>query len=211
MSADKLVDSTQLDSDLTSVANAIRAKSGGSSQLAFPAGFVSEIQAIPSGGGGLTPPVNAVAQFELTANITAVPSKILLDITGLKSYMVDGNRTYDFSLILWRNDVVSATTYSQITNTIVLTGRLATNSASANYAIVRYSTSSSASSNVGGNGDSILNSQSFSGNTYTMTMKNTSKEFTGAFKGIFTMLSPWTTEYTGTKITSCPSGFLTIQ
>jgi hypothetical protein len=54
MSADKLVDSTQLDSDLTSVANAIRAKSGGSSQLAFPAGFVSEIQAIPS-GGGVTP------------------------------------------------------------------------------------------------------------------------------------------------------------
>lgn len=40
--------------DLTSVADAIRAKSGGSSQLAFPAGFVSEIQAIPSGGGGAT-------------------------------------------------------------------------------------------------------------------------------------------------------------
>lgn len=53
MAVDKLVDSTQLDSDLTSVANAIRAKSGGSSQLAFPAGFVSEIQAIPSGGGEL--------------------------------------------------------------------------------------------------------------------------------------------------------------
>lgn len=52
MAVDKLVDSTQLDSGLTSVANAIRAKSGGSSQLAFPAGFVSEIQAIPSGGGG---------------------------------------------------------------------------------------------------------------------------------------------------------------
>lgn len=52
MAVDKLVDSTQLDSDLTSVANAIRAKSGGSGQLAFPSGFVSEIQAIPSGGGG---------------------------------------------------------------------------------------------------------------------------------------------------------------
>ena len=51
MSVDKLVDSTQLDSDLTSVANAIRAKSGGSSQLAFPAGFVSEIGNIPGGGG----------------------------------------------------------------------------------------------------------------------------------------------------------------
>jgi len=50
MAVDKLVDSTQLDSDLTSVANAIRAKSGGSSQLAFPSGFVSEIGNIPSGG-----------------------------------------------------------------------------------------------------------------------------------------------------------------
>lgn len=36
--------------DLTSVADAIRAKSGGSGQLAFPAGFVSEIGNIPSGG-----------------------------------------------------------------------------------------------------------------------------------------------------------------
>lgn len=49
MSVDKLVDSTQLNTDLTSVANAIRAKSGGSSQLAFPSGFVSEIGNIPSG------------------------------------------------------------------------------------------------------------------------------------------------------------------
>ena len=38
--------------DLTSVANAIRAKSGGSGQLAFPSGFVSELGNIPSGGGG---------------------------------------------------------------------------------------------------------------------------------------------------------------
>lgn len=51
MSLDKLVDSTQLDTDLTAVADAIRAKSGGSAQLAFPAGFVSEIGNIPSGGG----------------------------------------------------------------------------------------------------------------------------------------------------------------
>lgn len=43
MALDKLVDSTQLDSDLTSVADAIRSKSGGSSQLVFPSGFVSEI------------------------------------------------------------------------------------------------------------------------------------------------------------------------
>ena len=53
MALDKLVDSTQLDSDLTSVANAIRTKGGTSAQLAFPTDFVSAINAI-SGGGGYT-------------------------------------------------------------------------------------------------------------------------------------------------------------
>ena len=52
MAVDKLVDSAQLDSDLEDVADAIRAKSGGSSPLAFPAGFVSEIGSIQTGGGG---------------------------------------------------------------------------------------------------------------------------------------------------------------
>lgn len=52
MSVDKLVDSTQLDADLTSVANAIRTKDGTSASLAFPAGFVQAIADIPSGGGG---------------------------------------------------------------------------------------------------------------------------------------------------------------
>lgn len=50
MAVDKLVDSTQLDADLTSVANAIRTKGGTSAQLAFPAGFVSAVHAIPTGG-----------------------------------------------------------------------------------------------------------------------------------------------------------------
>ena len=52
MALDKIVDSTQLDSDLTSVANAIRTKGGTSAELAFPSGFVSAIQNIPTGGGG---------------------------------------------------------------------------------------------------------------------------------------------------------------
>ena len=50
MAVDKLVDSTQLDADLTSVANAIRTKGGTSADLAFPSGFVSAVEAIPSGG-----------------------------------------------------------------------------------------------------------------------------------------------------------------
>lgn len=52
MSVDKLVDSTQLDTDLTSVANAIRTKGGTSASLAFPADFVTAIAAISGGGGG---------------------------------------------------------------------------------------------------------------------------------------------------------------
>lgn len=48
MAVDKLVDSTQLDADLTSVANAIRTKGGTSAQMAFPAGFVSAVNAIPT-------------------------------------------------------------------------------------------------------------------------------------------------------------------
>ena len=40
------------DTELTSIANAIRAKSGGSSPLTYPTEFVSAINNIPSGGGG---------------------------------------------------------------------------------------------------------------------------------------------------------------
>lgn len=55
------VDSTQLDSDLTAVANAIRAKSGGSTPLVFPGGFVSEIGSIQTGGGGGGAEVTAIS------------------------------------------------------------------------------------------------------------------------------------------------------
>lgn len=47
MSLDKLVDSAALDANLTSVANAIRAKGGTSGPMTFPAGFVAAVQAIP--------------------------------------------------------------------------------------------------------------------------------------------------------------------
>ena len=69
MALDKLVDSTQLDADLASVANAIRAKSGGSSQLAFPAGFVSEIQAIPSGGART---LQKLAEYMVTETVAQI-------------------------------------------------------------------------------------------------------------------------------------------
>ena len=58
MSVDKLIDSTKLDACCTAEANAIRAKTGGSSQLSYDwansKGFADAIAAIPSGGGGYT-------------------------------------------------------------------------------------------------------------------------------------------------------------
>lgn len=64
MAYDKLVDSAQLNSDLEDVADAIRAKSGGSSQLAFPSGFVSEIGNISSGGGDSD--IQLISEFDFT-------------------------------------------------------------------------------------------------------------------------------------------------
>jgi len=83
MAVDKLVDSTQLDADLTSVANAIRTKGGTSGSLAFPGGFVSAVQAIPTGvtptgtkqisitqNGTTTEDVTNYANAEITVNVS---------------------------------------------------------------------------------------------------------------------------------------------
>lgn len=70
MAVDKLVDSTQLDACLTSVANAIRTKGGTSASLAFPNGFVSAIEAISGGagvGGGY--PLDSVLLHEYADNL----------------------------------------------------------------------------------------------------------------------------------------------
>lgn len=69
-------------SDLTSVANAIRIKGGTSAQMAFPAGFVSAVQAIPTGttptgtksisitqNGTTTEDVAAYANAEITVDV----------------------------------------------------------------------------------------------------------------------------------------------
>jgi hypothetical protein len=49
MAENKVVNTTQLDADLTSIANAIRAKAESSDSLVFPSGFVDAIANISSG------------------------------------------------------------------------------------------------------------------------------------------------------------------
>ena len=48
-----MTDYLTTDTELTSVANAIRTKGGTSAALTYPTGFVSAIEAIPTGGGTL--------------------------------------------------------------------------------------------------------------------------------------------------------------
>lgn len=72
MALDKLVDSSQLNSDLTSIANAIRAKTGGSSQLTLTE-MAAEIGNIPTGitpAGSVTLTANGV--YDVTAKAQAV-------------------------------------------------------------------------------------------------------------------------------------------
>lgn len=73
MSVDKLVDSTQLDSDLTSVANAIRSKTGGSVSLTFPAEFVSAINGITT-GGNLETGSQTITATESSQSIQMLPT-----------------------------------------------------------------------------------------------------------------------------------------
>lgn len=75
MAIDKVVDSTKLNADLTTVANAIRTKGGTDAQLAFPEGFVSAVAAIEG-----TPELKIVVTTGAGASVTA--TKDALSVSG---------------------------------------------------------------------------------------------------------------------------------
>ena len=83
MAYDKIVDSTQLNADLTSVANAIRTKGETSEALAFPSGFVTAIAAIPIGGVALASLDIYIADY-LTAPPTITSG--VLDVLSRRVY-----------------------------------------------------------------------------------------------------------------------------
>ena len=82
MAVDKLVDSTQLNADLTSVANAIRAKGGTSASLAFPGGFVDAIGDIETGGGVTVSPLSVTANGTYTAPSGEAYSPVTVNVSG---------------------------------------------------------------------------------------------------------------------------------
>lgn len=66
------------DTELTSIANAIRTKGGTQAQLEWPSGFISAIQAIPTGGGGVTiVPWSTGTDAEIAAMVEALDAGTL--------------------------------------------------------------------------------------------------------------------------------------
>lgn len=57
------------DTELTSIADAIRTRGGTSAQLEFPTGFVSAVNAIPSGGSDF-PYASVVSEYTPTTTVT---------------------------------------------------------------------------------------------------------------------------------------------
>lgn len=100
MAVDKLVDSTQLDADLTSVANAIREKGGTSAELAFPTDFVSAIEAISGGGSG---GIKLLASDDYTRAGTAAAFTIPVTYTGTPyfAYVVADSPPSDVAQTIW--------------------------------------------------------------------------------------------------------------
>lgn len=101
MSVDKLVDSTQLDADLTSVANAIRTKGGTSGALSFPNGFISAVEAIEtaqwteqtvSTAGAVTQALDPYVIYHFTGALTSLTVTLTAPASGqIAHYHFDFN------------------------------------------------------------------------------------------------------------------------
>ena len=99
MAYDKIVDSTQLNSDLTDVADAIRTKGGTSSPLSFPTGFVNAIDAIQTGGSAtlIEKSITANGTYNASSDSADGYSKVVVSVpasavdTGTKSITANGN------------------------------------------------------------------------------------------------------------------------
>lgn len=115
MAIDKAIDSAALDAGLLSVANAIRTKGGTSASLAFPAGFVSAVEAITAGGGGLAYDIGTftLSIDETSASVTTDAAEEFK--TGVPHSL---GETPDF-IMVWTDEWAGITTAPYTTNTEV--------------------------------------------------------------------------------------------
>jgi len=81
------------DTELTSIANAIRTKGGTSASLTFPTGFVSAINDIQTGGGGVDLPVNTYGAGDEGKVVSSG------ELVTQTSQTITENGTYDTTLV----------------------------------------------------------------------------------------------------------------
>lgn len=102
------------DTDLKKVADAIRAKGGTSAPLAYPSGFISEIQAIPSGSAKEEQEKTVTVTANGTVEITPDAGKTLSKATAIVNVPTSGGGDSALPSIIARS-ISGAYTNSDIT------------------------------------------------------------------------------------------------
>ena len=103
MAVDRAIDSTEFDSKLTAVADAIRTAGGTTETMSFPSGMVEAITAIQAGGGS-----SWTDSYSVFATGTFTPTEKVTEWsidTGVPYSYHDSNNKLNYlqqSLILWR-------------------------------------------------------------------------------------------------------------
>lgn len=159
-------------------------------------------------------PDNAVAFFPVEANFSSQPATIAIDFSEIIANLSVG-KTYSWSLILWRDDVISATVYDYTVHTIFVGGRLGnvpppTFDANVGVDFGAGATSTTNPYTLSVNINLVSGKSISSSGKATLTLGGTSaRDRTGKWKGYFAVL-PSRTEQHGLKpITVCPTDFLT--
>lgn len=115
MAIDKLVDSSQLDSNLTLVANAIRTKGGTSASLTFPSDFVSAINAISGGGGAtlITKSITANGTYNASSDSADGYSQVTVTVPTGSSGLTFETGTYEPSANTAGEKILFANAHSE--------------------------------------------------------------------------------------------------
>lgn len=97
----KAVDATQLDADLASIADAIRAKTGLSDELLFPEEFVSAIAAITTSGGGTGGGIQTASTTALNTNTQYIQFNGIREVPDWFVVFADPAAATDYGTTYW--------------------------------------------------------------------------------------------------------------
>lgn len=132
MAEHKVVNTTQLDNDLTSIANAIRAKAESSGSLNFPSGFVDAIANLATGGGlpsevthlasgTFTLTSSSTTQYTITHGMGTWPDFYIVMVDESLDTSTDGTSKISMivgvSKVLYANGAYKSSGYSMVVST----------------------------------------------------------------------------------------------